>query len=239
MLRAFCDFDGTVASEDIGNQLFLRFAGEETALAIVQRYLDGEITARQCLQQECEAVESLTREEFEKFIDQFTLDSRFLSFFEFCRSKEIPITILSDGLDAYVGRVLVNHGLSELQFFANHVEFVREGATTKLVPSFPYTDSECEKCGNCKRNHMLTLSRDDDILVYVGDGISDRCPVKYADIVFAKKSLIKYCQQQNISYFEFHHFGDVQQRLEGILQKKRIKKRREAMMARREVFMQG
>ncbi len=239
MVRVFCDFDGTVASEDIGNQLFLRFAGEETALAIVQRYLDGEITARQCLQQECEAVESLTREEFGKFIDQFTLDSRFLSFFEFCRSKEIPITILSDGLDAYVERVLANHGLSELQFFSNHVEFVREGVKTKLIPSFPYTDSECEKCGNCKRNHMLTLSGDDDILVYAGDGISDRCPVKYADIVFAKKSLIKYCQQQNISYFEFHHFGDVQQRLEGILQKKRIKKRREAMMARREVFMQG
>lgn len=239
MVRVFCDFDGTVAVQDVGNQLFRQFVGEEKAVEIVQRYLDGSITARQCLVQECEAIESVTREEFDKFIDRFTLDSHFLSFFEFCRSKEIPLMILSDGLDAYVERVLANNGLSQLQFFANHVEFVRDGSKTKIVPSFPYTDSECEKCGNCKRNHMLTLSGDDDILVYAGDGISDRCPVKYADIVFAKKDLIKHCQQQNISYFEFLHFGDVQDRLEGILQKKRIKKRREAVMARREVFMQG
>ncbi|MEK6754610.1 MAG: 2-hydroxy-3-keto-5-methylthiopentenyl-1-phosphate phosphatase, partial [Bacteroidota bacterium] len=66
-----------------------------------------------------------------------------------------------------------------------------------------------------------------------------RCPVRYADVVFAKKRLIKYCQQQNISYHEFSHFGDVRRQLEQILQKKRIKKRREAEMARREVFMQG
>jgi hypothetical protein len=51
--------------------------------------------------------------------------------------------------------------------------------------------------------------------------------------------LIKYCQQQNISYHEFHHFGDVRRRLEQILQRKRIKQRREAAMARREAFMQG
>lgn len=239
MVRVFCDFDGTVAAEDVGNQLFRKFVGEEKAVEIVRHYLDGEITARQCLVRECEAVDNLTREEFDKFVDQFTLDAHFLSFFEFCRSKEIPLVILSDGLDAYVERVLANNGVSGLQFFANHVEFVRNGATTKFIPSFPYTDSECEKCGNCKRNHMLVGSGDEDILVYVGDGISDRCPAKYADIVFAKKDLIKHCQLQNISYFEYHHFGDVRERLEGILQKKRIKKRREAIMARREVFMQG
>ena len=108
-----------------------------------------------------------------------------------------------------------------------------------MVPSFPYTDSECERCANCKRNHLLTLSSDDDIVVYVGDGISDRCPVRYADIVFAKKGLIKYCQEQNVTYHEYRHFGDVQQRLDPILRQKRIKQRREARMARREVFLQG
>ena len=94
-------------------------------------------------------------------------------------------------------------------------------------------------CGNCKRNHVLTLSADDDIIVYIGDGISDRCPVRYADIVFAKGSLIRYCQAQNVTYHEFKTFSDVTRRLELIVQRKRIKKRREAEMARREVFAQG
>ncbi len=238
MVRVFCDFDGTAASEDVGSQLFRTFVGEK-AVEIVQRYLSDLIDARQCLQEECAAVESLTPAELEQFIAQFSLDPSFTEFVEFCESRQIPLVILSDGLDFYVERILRRHGLDRLLFFANHVDFVQDGSTTKLVPSFPYTDSECDQCANCKRNHLLTLSADDDILVYVGDGISDRCPVRYADVVFAKKRLIKYCQQQNISYHEFSHFGDVRRQLEQILQKKRIKKRREAEMARREVFMQG
>ena len=109
----------------------------------------------------------------------------------------------------------------------------------KLAVSFPYTDAECNLCGNCKRNHMLNTSADDDIIVYVGDGYSDRCPVRYADFVFAKRQLIKHCQEQNITYFEFNHFGDVQAKMEEIVQRKRIRHRQEAAMARREVFIQG
>jgi 2-hydroxy-3-keto-5-methylthiopentenyl-1-phosphate phosphatase len=86
---------------------------------------------------------------------------------------------------------------------------------------------------------MLNASADDDIIVYVGDGYSDRCPVKYADFVFARRQLIKHCQEQNITYFEFSHFGDVQAKMNEILKRKRIRHRQEASMARRTVFMQG
>ncbi len=86
---------------------------------------------------------------------------------------------------------------------------------------------------------MITSSGDDDIIVYAGDGLSDRCAVRYADVVFAKKSLVKYCQEQNISYFEFSTFREIQERLESLVGRKRLKKRREAEMARRDAFMQG
>jgi 2,3-diketo-5-methylthio-1-phosphopentane phosphatase len=238
MVRVFCDFDGTASSEDVGNQLFRTFAGDK-AVEIVERYLRDKINARQCLQEECAAVESLTPQEFEQFTEQFSLDQHFKEFVEFCESRQIPLVILSDGLDFYVERILRRQGFDRIPFFANHVDFVQNGSRTTLVPSFPYADSECDLCANCKRNHLLTLSADDDVIVYIGDGISDRCPVRFADIVFAKRRLIKYCQQQNISYHEFHHFGDVRLRLEQIVQRKRIKQRREAAMARREAFMQG
>ena len=172
-------------------------------------------------------------------MSQFSLDPAFAVFVEFCRHRSIPVVVLSDGLDFYVERLLRKSGLGDLPFFSNHLELVEQGAVTKLVPSFPHTDAECLVCGNCKRNHLLTLSGDDDIIVYIGDGISDRCPVRYADIVFAKGRLIRYCQEQNITYHEFRTFVDVRGRLEVILQQKRIRKRREAEMARRDAFAQG
>ena len=238
MLRVFSDFDGTIAVEDVGSQLFRKFAGPR-AVEIVAKYLDGTITARDCLTQECQAVENATVGELEQFVNQFSLDPTFGSFVEFCRHRSIPVVVLSDGLDFYVGRLLQKNGFGDLPFFSNHLELIQQGPVSKLVPSFPHTDAECILCGNCKRNHLLTLSADDDIIVYVGDGISDRCPVRYADIVFAKGQLIRYCQAHNVTYHEFRDFDDVRRRLEVILRQKRIRKRREAEMARRDVFAQG
>ena len=238
MVRVFSDFDGTIAVEDVGSHLFRSFAGSK-ANEIVRYYLDGTITARDCLTQECEAVESASLSELEQFVDQFSLDQTFGTFVDFCRQRDIPVVVLSDGLDFYVDRLLRNNGFGDLPYFSNHLELVQQGSSTKLAPSFPHSDAECILCGNCKRNHLLTLSGDEDIIVYIGDGISDRCPVRFADIVFAKGRLIKYCQEQNVTYFEFKNFEDVTRRLELTLQRKRIKKRREAEMARREVFAQG
>jgi 2-hydroxy-3-keto-5-methylthiopentenyl-1-phosphate phosphatase len=237
-VRVFCDFDGTIAVQDVGKELFSHYGGKG-ADTIAQQYLAGSITARQCLIAEADLVSDISSSRLGEFVDQFDIDPHFASFSKYCLQRNIPLVVLSDGLDFYVERILKRNQLEECTFFANHLEFVNVGVTAKFEITFPYTDSECQFCGNCKRNHMLTLSGDDDIIVYVGDGISDRCPVRFADIVFAKKELIHYCQQENISYYEYVNFGDVQSRIEFLLTKPRIKKRREAEMARREVFMQG
>ncbi len=239
MVRVFCDFDGTVCQTDVGRTLFKTFVGEAKAGEIVQRYFSGEISARESLRRECSAVAPLPVSRLEAFVDQFSVDRFFRPFVDFCRAAEIPVMILSDGLDFYVERILHAGGLGHLPWYANHLELKKEGDLVRLEVSFPYADSECEQCGNCKRNHILTGSADEDIIVYVGDGISDRCPIRYADVVFAKSGLIQYCQQANISYFDFEHFGDVQSRLGTLLRDRRLKKRREAEMARRDLFMQG
>lgn len=238
MVRAFCDFDGTIAVEDVGDHLFRTFGGRE-AEEVVRQYLGGTINARECFERECRAVPHLTRSEFLEFVDRFELDPGFPRLVKFCEERSIPVVVVSDGFDVYVRHLLESNGLGHLTSFANHVEFVASDGRTRMVPSFPYRDAECDQCANCKRNHLLTLSADDDIIVYIGDGFSDRCPVRYADIVFAKKGLITYCQQQNISYHAFETFDDVRNRMETILSGARIKSRREAVMARRAVFKQG
>ena len=234
MIRVFCDFDGTVCLQDVGEQFFRKFAGE-IAEASTRHVLSGEITMQQWLTELCEAIPAMKREKFLKYVDQFSVDPHFAGFVRFCVDRDVSVKILTDGLDVYVERVLSNAGLCHVPFFANHAEFVEE----RLKASFPYTDAECSLCGSCKRNHMLNTSADEDIIVYIGDGYSDRCAVRYADFVFAKRQLIKHSQQQNITFFEFHHFGDVQDKLAEILQRKRIRHRQEAAMARREVFVQG
>ncbi|OGU31937.1 MAG: hypothetical protein A2X67_10635 [Ignavibacteria bacterium GWA2_55_11] len=238
MIRIFSDFDGTIVREDVGNAFFRTFAPGK-AEEIVRGYLDGTMNARDCLTGECAAVPEMDRRTFEEFADGFRVDPTFPPFAEFCRMQEIPLTVLSDGLDVYVERILRRAGLGALPWFANHAEFVARDGVSKVQPSFPWRDSECDWCGNCKRNHMVVNSADEDLLVYIGDGISDRCPVRYADVIFAKRSLIVYCQKENITYHEFKDFNDVRMRLEVLIAQKRKRQRREAVMARRDVFLRG
>jgi 2,3-diketo-5-methylthio-1-phosphopentane phosphatase len=238
MIRVFCDFDGTVCPQDIGEEFFRAFAGC-TVQKIVDELLRGEINSQQWLQRVCDAVPSVSRLQFDAYVGQFAADPRFAEFVRFAEARSAAVAVVSDGLDAYITPILFKAGLQRVPVFANHAEFVNINGTPKLAVSFPSTDAECTACGNCKRNHMLSQSADDDVIVYAGDGFSDRCPVRYADIVFAKRQLIKHCQDQNITYYEFNHFGDVQKKMEEIVQRKRIRHRQEAAMARRDVYMQG
>ncbi len=234
-VKIFCDFDRTVSVNDVGDALFRAFGGKEVS-KIVEEYLQDTITARECWAHLFQAAPSITRPQLETFADTQQIDPHFKEFVSFCGSKGIELYVLSDGFDFYIERILRNNGLERAGFFANHLNF--DGNET-IYPTFPYIDSECDKCGNCKRNHLLTLSGEDDIIVYVGDGNSDRCPAEYADVVFAKRDLQSYCQSKNISFYEFKTFEDVRERLERILDQKRIRKRWRAEMKRREAFAQG
>ncbi len=238
MIRVYCDFDGTVCPEDIGEQFFRTFVGDD-AQTIVDALLRGEINAQEWLRRECQAIPSVDRTAFDAFVDAHAVDPQFPGFVQFAEERGMAVTVVSDGLDAYVARVLRAAGLERIPFFANAAHFVCRDGRDRLEVTFPYTDAECDRCGNCKRNHMLTQSADDDILVYIGDGYSDRCPVRFADVVFARRGLITYCQEQNITYHPFRGFGEVRTRLQALVERGSIRPRREAVMARREVFAQG
>jgi 2-hydroxy-3-keto-5-methylthiopentenyl-1-phosphate phosphatase len=241
-LKIFCDFDGTVAVDDVGERFFQTF-GNDDIPKIVEELYAGKITPRECYHKEFAVLRGLTVTSCEEFVGKQAIDPHFREFAEFCRERRIDLWIVSDGFDFYIKRILDRYGLAHIPFIANHLVVSdtvdRNTGELQVEPQFPYTDGECECCANCKRNHLLNLSGEDDIIIYVGDGISDRCPVRYADIVFAKGRLIHYCQEENITYFEYSTFRRVLDRVREIAVRKRLKKRREAAMHRRNVFMQG
>ena len=53
-------------------------------------------------------------------------------------------------------------------------------------------------------------------IVYIGDGFSDRCAARQADVVFAKADLAQFCQQSDIPYVSFTSFREIMDYLEKI-----------------------
>lgn len=238
MIRVYCDFDGTLVPQDIGNAFFREYAGTR-AEEIVVGYLEGTMNARDCLAQECAAIPRMDRETLDAFADRYAVDPAIPGFIEWCAGNGWTFKVLSDGLDAYVGRVLHRAGLDHIPFAANAAEFVEEQGVPRLSVSFPYRDELCATCGNCKRRHIAAETDDRDVVVYIGDGISDRCAARVADVVFATRSLIRFCQSENITYHPFKSIADVHARLKDLQRLGRITQRREATVARQALFMQG
>ena len=236
-LKIFSDFDGTITLYDTWIEMGEFFIKKKDKWAeIIRDFQDQKIGARECFLKECLLIEDFDLNEFNRIIDSQRLDPMFISFTEFCNVRNIPIVILSEGMDYYIQRILNNNSLN-IPFFANKIVFSEDNKTIGL--DFPNSDSDCSKCGTSKRNILMNNTADDEISVFIGDGFSDACVVNYADIVFAKKSLASYCWKNNITYHEYQTFGDIIKKLEKFLQKKKIKHRDAAKRKRREVFMRG
>lgn len=234
--KIFVDFDGTITTKDIGEALFLKFGDPKRANEIIEDWIEQKINAKESWQLLCETVKNFEPKHFEDFLSNMEIDSTFKKFNEYCISNNFEMKILSDGLDLYIDKILNREELEHIEVFSNKLSFDN---SNQLVPVFPHTDSECSRCANCKRNHIINYSSEEDYSVYIGDGWSDVCPAQYCDFIFAKNSLLKYCELNRITYFPYSNFDDVMTKLDQLKQKKRLKKRHQAELKRKEVYIQG
>ncbi len=236
-LKIFSDFDGTITIYDTWMEIgeyFIR--DKETWADVIKDFEEQKIGARECFLKECSLIEDFDLVKFNEIIDNQRIDPKFIPFSDYCGQNVIVLTILSEGMDYYLNRILKNNGII-LPSYSNR--FVLHEDRKSFHLEFPFSDSDCTKCGTSKRNLLMNMTGDDEVSVFIGDGFSDTCVVNYADIVFAKKSLASYCWKNNITYYDFNDFGDVQKKLEKILHQKNIKHRQSAKLKRRDVFLRG
>lgn len=239
-VNVFVDFDGTITVQDVGDAMFERFGGIRSAEAI-ERYRAGELSAVECFRTECDACGTVDTSELDAFLDSREVDPTFADFLAYCDTRGFGCWVLSDGMDYYIDRILARRGF-KVRCFSNTLELVPAGGASKVTlrPSFPFTDEVCDRCACCKRNRMLNLSGDDDLIVYIGEGYSDRCPARHADVVFAKDELLRYCRGEKIPCREYRSFADIVRQLRALSVGSRgFRKRRQAELARRAVFIGG
>ena len=233
MYKVYCDFDETVAEQDVGQQILEHF-GTPMALEVWKDFDKGIRNAAECLRISCSTVEGVTKEKFNNLVDSQNLRAGFVEFVTFCEARSIELHIVSDGLSSYIKRILERYGLGHLPIWTNDIELTESGS---LSVEFRHQREGCTRCASCKCALLLTTSSDEDTVIYIGDGYSDHCPVHMADVVFARSVLLRQCTEQGIPYHPFNDFHEIREITENYLRDRPKYRREQAHRRRKELIM--
>ncbi len=212
-----CDFDGTISTHDMGYVLINRFSAGDWE-AIDREFCEGKIGSKEAYSRIAKILQGNEGTLLDFVKNHSNIDPYFTSFYQYCLGKNIDVKIVSDGLDFYIKTALEIHHLSEIPFYANCTHFP-EGGDVNI--SFPHASEDCGLCGTCKKRLIQVHRQTYDTILFVGNGLSDRCAAKEADFVFAKDSLYTYCIDQDITCHYFQNFheilGDLGKKTRGII----------------------
>lgn len=201
--HVFVDFDGTIVPCDATDLIFESFALDSWR-DVEREWQSGQIGSRECMTRQVALLRASTSQMDAK-IEEIVVDKGFSTFVAECARLGIDMTVVSDGFDFVIERVLRRAGHPNLRIRANRLE---HAGGDRWRVAFPHSRSDCKVlAGNCKCS--FTEPHAKSVKVVIGDGRSDFCVAGRADLVFAKGTLLKLCQANGTTHFAYNDFFTV------------------------------
>lgn len=168
-----------------------------------RRFLDGEITLA-AYQEIAFADMGTDREQQIAYLtESAALRPGFADLARYCAAEGIELAIVSHGLDFYIDALLGAAGAKDVPFFAVETG----GSDGRPTFAYNYADPACAWYpGNCKCSVLESYRQRHQQVIYAGDGMSDTCPARRADYVFARDRLLAFCRAENIPHRELTDF---------------------------------
>ena len=214
----FSDFDGTISQFDVTDLVLTQLA-HPSWREVEQEWARGLIGSRECLERQMALVSASTKE-LNALVDTVPIDPHFAKFHQFLTRRAVPFYVVSDGFDIIIRRVLKNAGLNSPLRNGKHL--FSSGLKVRgrrMEPSFPYAGHLCEHgCATCKAEIIRQRRRDGSVVIFIGDGLSDRFAAHAADIVFAKRQLLAYCRENGIACRPFETFAEIEAEIQAMLE---------------------
>jgi 2-hydroxy-3-keto-5-methylthiopentenyl-1-phosphate phosphatase len=203
-MRVFCDFDGTIAKVDTTDLVLARLA-DPAWQDLEDRWTRGEISAADCMR--CQiALIGGDEAALDAVLDGVELADGFAEFVAWCQASAVPLTVVSDGVDRFIARILGRHGLDHLPVVANRLA----GTAGARALEQPWSRAGCAAgSGVCKCQVVAAEAPGDDFMVFIGDGRSDFCVSGRADLLFARDKLAAYARSRAMPHHEFSDFHTI------------------------------
>ena len=209
-LCVFCDFDGTFSVQDVGASIADRHAGVSRA-RMRELFLRGDVTAWESNMELLDGL-ALPEAALDEFLHTIDLDPGAKSLVAWCRERDVPFKILSDGFDYNLDRLQEIHGVS-FDYAANRLRY--EADCWRIEAGHPNPACGCGT-GSCKRAQIddYRASHPAALIVHVGNGrVSDLCGALAADLAFAKDTLAPALEARGEPFILYETLHDVVEQL--------------------------
>lgn len=205
-----CDFDGTITRNDTLHLIVSRYGEPGLWEAIEPRLRAGEVTLEQAMQEEFADVRATPAQVRELVRAEAGLRDGFPEFVAWAGAAGHRLVVLSSGFRSVIDALLGDWGLGHLEVASHEARFTPAGTTLLWA-------DRGERCGVCDRRckrHDLRARHAGEPVVLVGDGVSDRCVARMADVVFARAHLARDLAEDGVPFIPFEDFGRVREELE-------------------------
>jgi 2-hydroxy-3-keto-5-methylthiopentenyl-1-phosphate phosphatase len=199
------DYDGTISLVDVGDELLVRFVADRATLAEKDRqYDEARLGSRELMLWDLSVLPE-DAQLLRSTAASLPQDETFPRLVDVCRSHRAEIEVVSDGFGFHVEPNLARLGLEDLPVATNETRL--DGPERGMT--FPYGHPACFVCGTCKRERVRIRQLAGRVVVFVGDGTSDRFAAAHADVVFAKRSLARICAAEGWPFHSWDTFDEI------------------------------
>jgi len=214
----FTDFDGTITLQDSNDYMTDNIGyGQAKRRQGNIDTLEGRTTFRDSFKDMMNSVTKPYPECIKFLVDNIKLDPYFKEFFQWSLENNIPVVVLSSGMEPIIKALLsalVGPDSEKMQVIANNVA-PRPGKSIHEEGGWEITFHDDSGFGHDK---SLTLRPYAELpeeirptMFYAGDGVSDLSAAKETDLLFAKKGhdLVSYCVRENIPFTLFESWESI------------------------------
>ncbi|MCW3981378.1 MAG: MtnX-like HAD-IB family phosphatase [Candidatus Bathyarchaeota archaeon] len=204
------DFDGTAVSIDTCEYILGKHATVDWR-AIDRRYERGETDLEENLQAQFSNLRASKQKILEEIRQVASFRPGFKRLVEYCNQREIPVTIVSAGIDFVIKELLTQNSLQDtVSIYAP-----KAYATSKGI-RFKFPKLIDRKSADFKEDLVAQRKEEGRIVIYLGNGASDYCAAVKSDFPFAIQGskLSKLLHKSEFPYRETLDFKEVVETIE-------------------------
>ena len=216
-LLVVLDYDGTVTDREYNVLALQKLTGDDAWRRLDEAVVRGEMTPADCFQRQIALVTVSKDELLAATCDEARSAPGFVEFLETLAAGGARVAVVSNGYREAIEELWRREGLPPVELVASEIVPAdgRRGPPWKL--RYDARLGDCPACGpgGCKGGALHGLRKVGDAVAVFGDGVSDLCLAREADIVFARGILCELCDREAIAY---HRLSDYRRALAQLIE---------------------